>query len=133
MFSLFILLFERVGLIILIAYLLLNMPSFKQRLTNRKKWSTQALLILIFGLFAIISNFSGIEIQNGEVSSNILLAKLSEQASSVNTRTLTIGISGITGGPIVGIAVGAISGIVRFYQGGIDPQVYVFSSLFIYY
>lgn len=118
MFSLFILLFERVGLIILIAYLLLNMPSFKQRLTNRKKWSTQALLILIFGLFAIISNFSGIEIQNGEVSSNILLAKLSEQASSVNTRTLTIGISGITGGPIVGIAVGAISGIVRFYQGG---------------
>ncbi|MDN6141923.1 MAG: sensor histidine kinase, partial [Tetragenococcus halophilus] len=82
MFSLFILLFERVGLIILIAYLLLNMPSFKQRLTNRKKGSTQALLILIFGLFAIISNFSGIEIQNGEVSSNILLAKLSEQASS---------------------------------------------------
>ncbi|GMG60360.1 sensor histidine kinase [Tetragenococcus halophilus] len=131
MFSLFILLFERVGLIILIAYLLLNMPSFKQKLTNRKKGSTQALLILIFGLFAIISNFSGIEIQNGEVSSNILLAKLSEQASSVNTRTLTIGISGITGGPIVGIAVGAISGIVRFYQGGIDPQVYVFSSLFI--
>lgn len=131
MVSLFILLFERVGLIILIAYLLLNIPAFKQRLTQRGKWSTQFLFIFIFSLFASISNFNGIEILHGEIESNVSLFMLSPEASLVNTRTLTIGISGLIGGPFVGVSVGAISGIIRFSQGGIDPQVYIFSSLLI--
>lgn len=131
MISLFILLLERVGLIILLAYLLLNIPAFKQSLIHREKWTTQFLLILIFSLFATISNFNGIEILPGKIISNTPLLSLSEEASLVNTRTLTIGISGLIGGPVVGVLVGAISGITRFSLGGIDPQVYVFSSLFI--
>ncbi|MGO2853568.1 MAG: LytS/YhcK type 5TM receptor domain-containing protein, partial [Tetragenococcus koreensis] len=131
MVSLFILLLERVGLIILIAYLLLNISVFKQRLAYRRKWSTQGLLVLIFALFATISNFNGVEILPGQIISNASLTALSDEASLANTRTLTIGISGLIGGPIVGISVGVISGIIRFSQGGIDPQVYVFSSLLI--
>lgn len=131
MVSLFILLLERVGLIILIAYLLLNISVFKQRLAYRRKWSTQGLLVLIFALFATISNFNGVEILPGQIISNASLTALSDEASLANTRTLTIGISGLVGGPIVGISVGVISGIIRFSQGGIDPQVYVFSSLLI--
>lgn len=131
MVSLFILLLERVGLIILIAYLLLNIPAFKQRLTHRGKGTTQVLLILIFSLFASISNFNGIEILHGEIVSNTSLFTLSPEASLVNTRAMTIGISGLIGGPTVGVAVGALSGAIRFSQGGIDPQVYIFSSLLI--
>ncbi|KFN90760.1 autolysis histidine kinase [Tetragenococcus muriaticus 3MR10-3] len=98
MISLFILLLERVGLIILLAYLLLNIPAFKQSLIHREKWTTQFLLILIFSLFATISNFNGIEILPGKIISNTPLLSLSEEASLVNTRTLTIGISGLIGG-----------------------------------
>jgi len=131
MVSLFILLLERVGLIILIAYLLLNISSFKQRLTNRRRWSTQCLLVLIFGLFATLSNFSGIEISQGQILSSTSLWSLSEESSLVNTRALTIGISGMMGGPIVGVLVGVISGAIRFIQGGLDPLTYVVSSVLI--
>lgn len=131
MFSLFFLLLERVGFIILIAYLLLNIPAFKQRLTNRGKWTTQLLFVLIFGLFATISNFTGVEIQAGQVFFRDLLAPLSEGSSLANTRVLTIGVAGLIGGPVVGLCVGILSSIVRFLQGGIDPHIYVISSLLI--
>lgn len=131
MLSLFILLLERVGFIILVAYLLLNIPAFKHLLTNRNKWTTRGLLILIFGLFAIVSNFTGIEIYQGEVILGELFTPLSEGSSLANTRVLTIGISGLIGGPVVGLFVGALSSIIRFLQGGIDPHIYVVSSLLI--
>lgn len=131
MFSLFFLLLERVGFIILIAYLLLNISAFKHLLTTRGKWTTQLLFILIFGLFAIMSNFTGVEIQPGQVFFKDLLAPLSEGSSLANTRVLTIGVSGLIGGPIVGLGVGILSSIVRFLQGGVDPHIYVISSLLI--
>lgn len=131
MFLLFILLLERVGFIILVAYLLLNIPAFKQRLTNRGRWTTQLLFILIFGFFATLSNFMGVEIQPGQVFFRNLLAPLGEGSSLANTRVLTIGVSGLIGGPVVGLSVGVISSIVRFLQGGIDPHIYVISSLLI--
>ena len=56
MVELFILMMERVGLIILLAFLLVNVPYFKRVLLSREKMSSKVQLILIFGLFAIISN-----------------------------------------------------------------------------
>jgi two-component system sensor histidine kinase LytS len=131
MFLLFILLLERVGFIILVAYLLLNISAFKYLLTNRNRWKTRGLLILVFGVFAILSNSTGIEIYQGEVIFGELFSRLSEGSSLANTRVLTIGISGLIGGPVVGISVGAVSSIIRFMQGGIDPYIYVVSSLLI--
>ena len=71
-----------------------------------------------FGLFAIISNFTGIEIAKNQIVPNNLLTYLSSNASIANTRTLVIGVSGLVGGPIVGSAVGLIAGFHRVIQGG---------------
>ena len=77
-------------------------------LLSREKMSSKVQLILIFGLFAIISNFTGIEIAKNQIVPNNLLTYLSSNASIANTRTLVIGVSGLVGGPIVGSAVGLI-------------------------
>ena len=72
MFNLFILLLERVGLIIIIAYMLMNINHFKTMMGEREKLRSQWQLTILFALFAITSNFTGIEIENGHiVSSNI--------------------------------------------------------------
>lgn len=73
MVELFILMMERVGLIILLAFLLVNVPYFKRVLLSREKMSSKVQLILIFGLFAIISNFTGIEIAKNQIVPNNLL------------------------------------------------------------
>ena len=51
MLNLFILLLERVGLIIIIAYILMNINHFKTMMNQRDKRSSQWQLIIIFGCF----------------------------------------------------------------------------------
>lgn len=131
MFELFILMIERLGFIVLIAYILVQSKIFRNILFNRKALDTQILLIIIFTIFAIISNINGIEVQNGQVINSGFAEPLSNYSSLANTRALTIGISGIIGGPFVGTVVGILSSIFRYFQGGLDPQVYVYSSILI--
>ena len=118
MLNLFILLLERVGLIILLAYILMNINHFKTMMSERDKWRSKFQLIIIFGIFSMISNFTGIEIENGHIVSDIYY-HLSKDASMANTRVLTIGVSGLIGGPWVAIIVGIISGLCRLYIGGL--------------
>ncbi|MGX7420188.1 LytS/YhcK type 5TM receptor domain-containing protein [Carnobacterium gallinarum] len=128
MFNLFIMMMERVGLIVLLAFLLVNVAYFKNILLTREKLSSKLQLSGIFALFAIISNFTGVEITANRIISTDLLTVLSEHASIANTRTLAIGVSGLIGGPFVGIIVGLIAGTHRFFQGGGSSVFYIFSS-----
>lgn len=131
MLNLVILMIERVGLIIIVAYMLMNIRYFKTMLTKRYRLSTKLQLILVFGIFAIISNFTGVEISKEQVVSDQLFTTLAANASLANTRVLTIGVSGLIGGPFVGVSVGIISGIHRFTQGGEAAFIYVVSSILI--
>ena len=131
MFNLFILILERVGLIIILAYLLMNIHYFRDKLGERQRLSTKLSLIVVFGIFAVISNYTGVEISHDQIISDQVLMKLSEGASLANTRVLTIGVAGLIGGPLVGTSVGIISGIIRFFQGGEEAYIYVISSILI--
>ena len=55
MLNLIILMIERVGLIIIVAYMLMNIRYFKTMLRKRHHLSTKLQLILVFGIFAIIN------------------------------------------------------------------------------
>lgn len=131
MLGLFILLLERVGLIILVAYILMNIPHFKKVMSEREKLSSQIQLIIIFGLFAVVSNFTGVEIRDNHVVSSQIFRTISDDAAIANTRVLTISVAGLVGGPIVGLTVGIVSGISRYLIGGIDAYTYVYSSIII--
>lgn len=131
MFNLFILLLERVGLIIIIAYMLMNINHFKTMMGEREKLRSQWQLTILFALFAITSNFTGIEIENGHIVSSNIYYQLNDDASMANTRVLTIGMSGLIGGPFVAIIVGIVSGLSRLYIGGANAYTYLISSIFI--
>ncbi|WP_192988223.1 sensor histidine kinase [Carnobacterium mobile] len=131
MLNLFILMIERVGLIIIVAYMLMNIQYFKNMLTERKRLATKLQLIVVFSLFATISNFTGVEIGRDQIISDQLFTTLAANSSLANTRVLTIGVSGLIGGPAVGVSVGIISGIVRYFQGGEAAFIYVISSILI--
>jgi len=122
---------ERGGLIIILAYLLINIPRFQDLIQNRQRWSVKFQLVFIFGLFAVVSNFTGVEIAENEIIIDQLFSQLDPNSSLANTRVLTIGVSGIIGGPFVSFWVGLVSGIVRFGQGGANPHTYLISSLLI--
>lgn len=131
MFNLFISLLERVGLIIILAYLLLNIKDFRKLLKNREDFSTKLMFIFIFSIFAIISNFTGVEVNGKSNFIGGFLFTVGEHSSIANTRVLTIGVSGLLGGPFVGLIVAIISGLVRLWQGGDVAYTYFVSSVLV--
>ncbi len=130
--ELFIMMMERVGLIILLAYLLVNVDYFKQLLFKRELLQSKLKFIIFFGLFAIISNLTGIEIAGDTIIQSNILTHISSNTAIANTRTLAISVSGLVGGPLVGTVVGIIAGISRAIQGtGTTGLFYIPSSILI--
>ncbi len=133
MFYLTILMIERVGIVIILAFLLVNIPAFR-RLLFSENWLDKVQLAIIFAIFAIIANATGIEIDPAnQLHNKILLTAISPNYSIVNARILAVSVAGIIGGPWVGGSVGLIAGLHRVILGGMAPEAwfYVPSSVLI--
>jgi len=104
-FTLSIGLLERLGLIILFAFLISKMSFFKRHVVTQ---NTSILQKVLFGAFW------------GALG--ILMTLMGEPVSGgvANSRTIPILVSGIIGGPLVGTLAGVIAGLHRmfFYVGG---------------
>ena len=124
-------LFERAAIVILLAYILMNNDYLKHMLLNRRQTKSVIGLSLIFSAFAILSNITGVLISFDQLSFYPLFGQLTDEVVIANTRVLSIGVSGIVGGPLVGTMVGVLSGIFRYFQGGTDPHIYLISSILI--
>lgn len=133
MLYLTILMAERVGLIIILAFLLVSVPPFRRLLFNRTV-SAKVQLIFLFSIFAIMANMTGIEIDvNNHLHNKAILTAIPVNDSIVNARILAVSVAGIIGGPWVGSLVGAITGLHRIIQGAAPLQgwFYVPSSILI--
>ncbi|WP_057875536.1 sensor histidine kinase [Liquorilactobacillus aquaticus] len=131
MFTLFVLLLQRLGIILVLAFLLVNV-SFFRKLITKKTTKAQIALILIFSIFAVISNLTGVEItKNNTLVQTPFLTGLPQSDSIANTRTLVITVAGIVGGPVVGGVVGFLGGIHRVLQGNFSDYFYIVSSTFV--
>ncbi len=112
------LMLEKVGIIVIVAFLLSQMKSFRQVIQNEHSRNEKILLILLFGAFGIISNYTGIEIQHNTISRAEWLSEIDSDSALANTRVMGIVIGGLLGGTKVGIGAGLIAGIHRYSLGG---------------
>jgi len=89
-----------IGLLVFIASLLTKNKIVRRILLEKRGnlWS-QAILAIFFGLFCILSTYTGIQLE-GVI---------------VNTRVIGALAGGIIGGPVVGIGAGLIGGIHRYF------------------
>ncbi|MDF4030457.1 LytS/YhcK type 5TM receptor domain-containing protein [Lactobacillus delbrueckii] len=131
MWSLSLLISERVGMVVLLAFLLVNVNPFR-RLLFHQTISAKLQLFVIFSLFTIVANLTGIEIdRQNHLQSTIILTKLSPTSLVANARVLAVSLAGITGGPWVGAAVGLVAGLHRVIQGSVNSSFYIASSILI--
>ncbi|CAG7653933.1 LytS/YhcK type 5TM receptor domain-containing protein [Paenibacillus allorhizosphaerae] len=118
MTTLLILMLERVGILLIVVFLLSRMSSFRKIIDNEHGMKEKMLLIAVFGTFGIISNYTGIEIRGGEVSSQVWQTDVDLGSALANTRVLGVALGGLLGGPLVGLGVGMIAGLHRMTLGG---------------
>lgn len=116
--TLFLFMLERVGLIIIFAFLVSRLKSFRTVLQKRKSWTSRTILIVIFGVLGIVSSYTGIRIEHGAIYNEGLHTTLNESDAIANTRVISTAIAGLFGGPIVGLGAGVIAGIHRLMLGG---------------
>ncbi|MGE1112141.1 LytS/YhcK type 5TM receptor domain-containing protein [Priestia megaterium] len=118
MIHLLIMMVERVGVIVILGFLLAHTKVFRQFLRKQQGYKGKAVLVFIFSLFSIISNYTGIEIQGTIIRNEDLLLKVDPSSSIANTRIMGVEMGGLLGGPFVGLGVGILAGIHRFMLGG---------------
>ncbi|MGG1574533.1 LytS/YhcK type 5TM receptor domain-containing protein [Fictibacillus sp. NRS-1165] len=129
MFELLPLMLERAGVLVMVAFLLSRMRSFRQIVHQEHDKKEKMILIGIFGAFGIISNYTGIEIHNGTIISQTWQADVDYDAAIANTRIMGVAIGGLLGGPIVGLGVGLIAGIHRLTLGGFTAEACAVSTI----
>ncbi len=111
-------LFEKVGIIVIAAFLLSYMKPFRQMIGHEHEMSKKIMFIALFGTFGIISNYTGIEIGNHAMPEGDWHAEIAPDNAIANTRIMGVAIGGLLGGPFVGLGVGLIAGLHRYFLGG---------------
>ncbi|GER71660.1 sensor histidine kinase [Weizmannia acidilactici] len=109
---------ERAGILVIAAFLLSRLKTFRQIIHQEYGRKEKLVLILIFGIFGMISNYTGIVIEHGKISEAFGHSHLSVESAIANTRIMGVGIAGLMGGPVVGIGAGVFAGIHRLTLGG---------------
>jgi two-component system, LytTR family, sensor histidine kinase LytS len=123
------LMLERVGILIIVAFLLSRMKSFRQIIHNEHGITAKIFMIVIFGAFGVISNYTGVKIGHGTITSQDWLTNMDSESAIANTRIMGVTIGGLLGGPIVGIGVGLIAGIHRLTLGGFTAAACALSTI----
>ncbi|GKU83142.1 sensor histidine kinase [Niallia sp. NCCP-28] len=120
MISLLPIMIERVGILVLFAFLLSRVSLFRGMIQKEREYNLQEkmLLMFIFGMFGIISNYTGVAIEKGSIISHSWQTNLEESTAIANTRIMGVAIGGLLGGPAIGFGVGFIAGLHRFTLGG---------------
>lgn len=120
MMELFLFMFERVGLIIVFAFLISRWRIFREMLFNEQGLKEKIWLVVIFSALSIISSYTGIKIESGMInlSNELIYNSINTEEAIANTRLIGVAIAGIFGGPLVGLSVGIIAGIHRITLGG---------------
>lgn len=118
MLSLLPLMLERVGILLIVAFLLSRMKAFRQIIHNELGMQEKLVLIAVFGTFGIISNYTGVQIRDHMISPEIWQLSVDTEGALANTRVMGVAIGGLLGGPLVGIGTGLIASLHRLSLGG---------------
>nr|WP_259547634.1 LytS/YhcK type 5TM receptor domain-containing protein [Heyndrickxia oleronia] len=121
---------SRMTLIITIAFLFTRLPIFRQMIYRDLNIKGSFVMIMLFGLFGVIGNYTAIVVNpDAHVISNLWNPELQMDNAIADTRNIGIIIGGLVGGPIVGLGSALIAGGHRLFMGGFISNASFIASL----
>ena len=119
MFELLITMVERLGILVMIAFILTRLKFFRDMVYSEQlNQKHQFMAIVFFGLFGIIGTYTGVTLSTDSLVFSPWSIDLTEDEAIANSRVIGVVIAGLLGGYKVGIGAGLIAGIHRFTLGG---------------
>lgn len=119
MWTLLILMLERLSIIVTVAFVVTRF-RFMRKLLERKQVTLkqQLQMIALFGVFSIIGTYMGLIITEDGISTERWARSLGDGEAIANSRVIGIVAAGLLGGMKVGLGAGLIAGIHRASLGG---------------
>ncbi|GAB3798094.1 LytS/YhcK type 5TM receptor domain-containing protein [Virgibacillus kimchii] len=114
-----IILLERMGLLLVIAFVMTRTPGFKTLLYREFSWKMSMVHALVFGIFGIAITITGVIITEETVIRDFVLFPVENNQLIVSSSLVPVVIAGLLGGPIVGLGAGVIAGGHLMFLGGI--------------
>jgi two-component system sensor histidine kinase LytS len=116
--ALTVILFERIGMLLVFAFMLTRIPTFRYLLDRDLGIKTTIYHSIIFGILGIAGAQAGVVITGGELSSRFWVLELQDGETLVGSTLVAIVISGLLGGPYVGLGTGSIVAVYFYFLGG---------------
>ncbi|WP_343751982.1 LytS/YhcK type 5TM receptor domain-containing protein [Lentibacillus halophilus] len=110
---------ERLGLLLVLAFVLTRIPGFRSLLDQEYSKKMTLVHIVMFGLFGIAGTFTGLILEDGAITEQFFVWTAGEDEMVVSSSLVAIVIAGLLGGPVVGLGAGVIAGGHLFFLGGI--------------
>lgn len=130
MIDLLIIMLERVGIIIAVAFILTRFQFFKNMIyDDRLNKKQEITAIMFFGFFGIAGTYLGVALDVSNFQFNNVSIGLVESEAIANSRVIGIVVAGLLGGYRVGIGAGLIAGIHRMTLGGFTAFSCGFSTI----
>ncbi|KAA0948865.1 sensor histidine kinase [Sporosarcina sp. ANT_H38] len=119
MLDLLVIMLERVGMIVAVAFILTRFQFFKNLVHHDKLDRKQELTaILFFGFFGIVGTYFGVALDTNTLHFNSVAISLSSDEAIANSRVIGVVVAGLLGGYRLGVGAGLIAGIHRMTLGG---------------
>ncbi len=112
-FNLTVALLQQTCVYLVIAFLMSRTPLFIPLMHVTIRFPNKVACYLVFSLFCVLGTYFGLKVDD----------------SIANTRSIGAGLSGILGGPWVGIAVGLTGGLQRYSMGGMSALACAISTV----
>lgn len=116
--NLTLLLIERMGILLTLAFILTRIPLFRQLLDRELHMGTSIAFSLMFGLFGIAGTYAGVVVGESGYLPAFWIFQLSADEIIANSTLVGVVIGGLLGGPLVGLGAGIIAGFHVFQMGG---------------
>lgn len=117
--NLTIVLFERLGLLLVVAFVLTRIPGFRSLLYREFSFIMAGIHACVFGLFGVAGTLTGVVIGNDFEVVQAFVWNVQEDQMVVSSSLVAIVIAGLLGGPLVGLGAGIIAGTHLFFLGGV--------------
>ncbi|MFU0789889.1 sensor histidine kinase [Virgibacillus proomii] len=119
MFDLLVLMLERLGIIVMLAFLLTRFRFFRNLMSPRTlSHSQQYKAMLFFGLFGIIGTYTGLIFNSATSDIERWRIGIEPDEAIANFRVIGVVVAGLLGGYKIGFGAGVIAGVHRFMLGG---------------
>ncbi|GAF14753.1 autolysis histidine kinase LytS [Bacillus sp. JCM 19045] len=119
MFELLLLMLERLGLIVMLAFIATRLRFFRNMVSsNHLTRKHKGTAVLFFGFFGIIGTYSGVTFHPESLILQRITFGIPEDAAIANFRVIGVVLAGLFGGYKVGLGAGLIAGVHRMLLGG---------------